>query len=281
MTGIDYRNKANRTSSQTSKEKEVHSAVHHVMSYRLLKGMIVLLATVLLWGVISWILSSVPLRRVQVEGLTRYSEEEILAASGLAEVKRMREVEAESVKQTLTAFYPYISSVRLRYSFPFDYRLHIEEEAPVYYTCIAGDSFALSADLKVLERATSTRRFKEEGLRQISLGGIQSAILGQTLNYGGDFLEQVLTDIDESVLADRVTDVRIGDRYHLSVVCDDRYTLYLGDIDAIKAKLQLGALMLQQVHVPEGYRAMLDVSDLKKTSIRYEGMQDAALAVSE
>ncbi len=100
MTGIDYRNKSNRTSSQTAKEEE-HVAAHHVMSYRILKGMIILLAAVLLWGVISWILSSVPLRRVQVEGLTRYSEEEILAASGLAEVKRMREVEAESVKQAV------------------------------------------------------------------------------------------------------------------------------------------------------------------------------------
>ena len=151
----------------------------------------------------------------------------------------------------------------------------------MYYTRIANDYFALSAELKVLERATSARRFLAEGLQQITLGGVKSAMLGQTLLYDGDYLDRVLQDIDNSVLSDRVTDVHIGDRYHLSVVCDEVYTLFLGDIDSIEAKLQLAALMMQESDLPAGYRALLDVSDLKKTSIRFEGLQDAALSAAE
>lgn len=276
MTGTDYRRK--QRAPQTSAERTPRTAAHDVRSYKLLKILIVLLAALLTWGLVSWASSMIPLRKVQVNGLTRYGEEEVLAASGLATTKKLLDVNAEYAKQSLTAFYPYIHSVKLRYTFPMGYRLEIVEEIPVYYTCIANDYFALSKDLKVLERATSPRRFLEAGMQQVTLGGIQSAMLGQTLDYGGDYLDQVLEDIGNSVLADRVTDVYIGDRYHLSVVCDEIYTLFLGDIHSIEAKLQLGALMLQDANVPAGYHATLDVSDLKKTSIRYDGVKDEALA---
>ena len=261
--------------------KEGQRATHYQASYKLLKVLLFLLGTLLIWGLISWGLSSIPLKKIQVEGLTRYGEEEVLAASGLATVDKLLDVDAEIAKQSLISFYPYIRSVRLRYAFPMGYRLVIEEEQPAYYTCIADDYFALSADLKVLERASSARRFQLEGLRQITLGGIQSAMLGQVLTYDGDYLDRVLEDIGNSILADCVTDVHINDCYHLSVVCDEIYTLYLGDIYSIEAKLQLAALMMQESEVPSGYRAMLDVSDLKKTSIRFEGIRDAALSAAE
>ena len=276
MTGADYR-KGYGVKGSEDRERTAHAP----LSYRVLKGLLFLLGALLIWGLISLGVSSVPLTKVEVEGLTRYGEEEILVTSGLGTTKRMSEVDRESVKQALTSRYPYIRSVRVRYSFPLGYRVMIEEEIPTYYTCIAGDYFALSADLKVLEQATSDRRFLAVGLRQITLGEVKSVMLGQTLRYDGDYLERVLEDIGNSVLADRVTDVHIGDRYHLSVVCDGVYTLFLGDVNAIEAKLQLASLMMGQNDVPAGYRAILDVSDLKKTSIRLIGVQDSSFAEAE
>lgn len=248
---------------------------------RLLKFAVILLAAMLAWSVISWLFSSIPLRHVRVEGLTRYGEEEVLVTSGLASTEKLLDVEADAVREALFAFYPYIRSVRVRYVFPLSYRLVIEEETPVYYTCIAGDYFALSAELKVLERTTSSHRYDEEGLQQITLGGISSAMLGGTLDYGGDYLGEVLEDIGSSELAERVTNVYVGDRYHLSVICDGMYTLYLGDITSIESKLQIAALMLQDTEIPEGYHATLDLSNPKKTSIRYDGVQDGALSAAE
>ncbi|MBQ7320528.1 MAG: FtsQ-type POTRA domain-containing protein [Clostridia bacterium] len=254
---------------------------HREGSRKLLKILLVLLSAALVWGMLSWLLSLVPLRKVRVEGLTRYGEEEVLIAAGLATADKLLSVDAETVRQNLTAFYPYIETVKVRYAFPLGYRLVINEDTPAYYTRIADDYFALSAELKVLERATSPRRFLEEGLQQITLSGIQTAMLGQTLDYGGDYLDRILRDVHASVLADRITDVHVGDRYHLSVVCDGLYTLYLGDTNAIDAKLRLAALMLEEADIPAGYGAVLDVSDLKKTSIRFEGIKDGALEVSE
>ena len=279
MTGTDYRGKQRMSESEATRiERE---SEHNRLSYKLLKILLFLLGALLVWGWVSFGASSIPLKKVEIEGLTRYGEEEVLVASGLATVDKLLDVDVETAKQSLTAFYPYIRSVRLRYAFPLGYRMVIEEEMPVYYTRIANDYFALSAELKVLERATSARRFLAEGLQQITLGGVKSAMLGQTLLYDGDYLDRVLQDIDNSVLSDRVTDVHIGDRYHLSVVCDEVYTLFLGNIDSIEAKLQLAALMMQESDLPAGYRALLDVSDLKKTSIRFEGLQNAALSAAE
>lgn len=279
MTGTDYRGKQRMSESEATRiERE---SEHNRLSYKLLKILLFLLGALLVWGLVSFGASSIPLKKVEIEGLTRYGEEEVLVASGLATVDKLLDVDVETAKQSLTAFYPYIRSVRLRYAFPLGYRMVIEEEMPVYYTRIANDYFALSAELKVLERATSARRFLAEGLQQITLGGVKSAMLGQTLLYDGDYLDRVLQDIDNSVLSDRVTDVHIGDRYHLSVVCDEVYTLFLGNIDSIEAKLQLAALMMQESDLPAGYRALLDVSDLKKTSIRFEGLQNAALSAAE
>ena len=279
MTGTDYRGKQRMSESEATRiERE---SEHNRLSYKLLKILLFLLGALLVWGLVSFGASSIPLKKVEIEGLTRYGEEEVLVASGLATVDKLLDVDVETAKQSLPAFYPYIRSVRLRYAFPLGYRMVIEEEMPVYYTRIANDYFALSAELKVLERATSARRFLAEGLQQITLGGVKSAMLGQTLLYDGDYLDRVLQDIDNSVLSDRVTDVHIGDRYHLSVVCDEVYTLFLGNIDSIEAKLQLAALMMQESDLPAGYRALLDVSDLKKTSIRFEGLQNAALSAAE
>ena len=279
MTGTDYRSKQRMQESERSRVGR--ESAHNPLSYKLLKILVLLLGALLLWGLVSMGVSSIPLKKVEIEGLTRYGEEEVLVASGLATADKLLDVDREIAKQSLTAFYPYIRSVRLRYAFPLGYRMVIEEEVPVYYTRIANDYFALSAELKVLERATSARRFLAEELQQITLGEVRSAMLGQTLRYDGDYLDRVLQDIDNSVLADHVTDVHIGDRYHLSVVCDEVYTLFLGDIESIEAKLQLAALMMMESEVPAGYRALLDVSDLKKTSIRFEGITDTALSVSE
>ena len=279
MTGTDYRSKQRMQESERARVGR--ESAHNPLSYKLLKILVLLLGALLLWGLVSMGVSSIPLKKVEIEGLTRYGEEEVLVASGLATADKLLDVDREIAKQSLTAFYPYIRSVRLRYAFPLGYRMVIEEEVPVYYTRIANDYFALSAELKVLERATSARRFLAEELQQITLGEVRSAMLGQTLRYDGDYLDRVLQDIDNSVLADHVTDVHIGDRYHLSVVCDEVYTLFLGDIESIEAKLQLAALMMMESEVPAGYRALLDVSDLKKTSIRFEGITDTALSVSE
>ena len=276
MTGADY-----RKGYGMKRSEDEGRAAHSPLSYRVLKALLLLLGGLLIWGMVSLGVSSVPLTKVEVEGLTRYGEEEILVTSGLGTTQKMSEVDRESVKQALTSRYPYIRSVRVRYAFPLGYRVIIEEEIPTYYTCIAGDYFALSADLKVLEQATSDRRFMASGLRRITLGEVKSVMLGQTLRYDGDYLERVLADIENSVLADRVTDVHIGDRYHLSVVCDGVYTLFLGDVNSIEAKLQLASLMMRQNDVPAGYRAILDVSDLKKTSIRMVGVQDASFAAAE
>lgn len=276
MTGADYRKEYGIKNSE-NRERTAHTP----LSYRVLKGLLLLLGGLLIWGLISFGVSSVPLKKVEVEGLTRYGEEEILVTSGLGTTKKMSELDRDSVKQALTSRYPYIRSVQVRYAFPLGYRVMIEEETPTYYTCIAGDYFALSADLKVLEQASSDRRFLAVGLRRITLGEVKSVMLGQTLRYDGDYLERVLKDIENSVLADRVTDVHIGDRYHLSVVCDGMYTLFLGDVSAIEAKLQLASLMMGQNDVPAGYRAILDVSDLKKTSIRMVGVQDTSFAEAE
>ena len=281
MTETGYRQDRRRNAAVSKPAENRGMKTHAAASYRLLKILLLILGALLAWGVISWAFSSIPLKQIRVEGLTRYDEEEVLVTSGLATAERLLDVDREAVKDSLVAFYPYIQSVHLRYSFPMGYRLVITEEVPVYYTRIADDYFALSADLVVLERATSSKRFPDEGLRQITLSSVQSAMLGQTLNYGGEFLERVLEEIDASVLGDRVTDVVIRDRYHLSVVCDDMYTLYLGEINSIDAKLQLASLMMKDANIPAGYRATLDVSDLKKTSIRYEGMYDAALAAEE
>ena len=102
----------------------------------------------------------------------------------------------EAADEIAEAIGPYISSVRIRYAFPLGYRVYVEEEAPVYYTRIADDYFAISRELKVLERATSPRRFKAQGLQQITLGGVKSVMLGQTLRYDGEYLDRVLQDID-------------------------------------------------------------------------------------
>ncbi len=281
MTGTDTRNKRPAPAPKKTPEGRGARREHSPASYKLLKILVILLGVLLVWGLLSWLVSAIPLKKVQVQGLTRYGEEEILTCCGLSGTDKLFDVDADAVKQTLTETYPYIEQVRLRYAFPFGYRLEIREVEPVYYTCIAGDYFILSGELMVLERVSTANRCKEMMLQQISLGEAKTVMLGQTLEYGGEYLEQVLAEIDRSILADRVTGVHIANPYHLRVVCDDRYTLYLGDLNAIDAKLKLASLMLQQTDIPEGQRATLDVSDLKKTSIRYDGVEDGLLSTAE
>ena len=281
MTEAGYRKQDKRCAPAEQVNHGENGNMHQDLSYRILKVMLLLMCGLALWGLFSWLFSSIPLRNLQVEGLTRYGEEEVLITSGLSSADRLLGVDRDAVEQSLTAFYPYIRTARLVYAFPMGYRLVIEEEEAAYYTRVADDYFALSAELKVLEKAQSSRRFAEQGLQRITLSGIQSAMLGETLHYDGDYLTHLLQEISDSVLADRVTDVVIGDRYHLSVICDDVYTLYLGDVHSIDAKMRLALLMMQDAELPQGYRAKMDVSNLKKTSIRLEDMQDAALSVTD
>ena len=156
--------------------------------------------------------------------------------------------------------------------------IEVEEETPCYYAEVAGEYYAMNSELKVLERAKSESRFHEAGLLKVVMPDGVKVLLGQTPEYGDDYLTGLLNEVLQSALARRVDRIEIEDRYHVSLLCDGIYTLYLGDIHNIAAKLEVGALMLGDGALQAGVTATLDISNPQKTSIRYNHAETTDVA---
>lgn len=254
------------------------SYTYNKKSLFVLVTVLALVAILAIWGIGKLIYSVIPVGELYVTGLTRYDEDEIICTAGLPDIGKRRQVDREAICEKLLASYPYLKAVHVKYRFPTGTVIEVEEETPCYYAEVAGEYYAMNSELKVLERAKSESRFHEAGLLKVVMPDGVKVLLGQTPEYGDDYLTGLLNEVLQSALAERVDRIEIEDRYHVSLLCDGIYTLYLGDIHNIAAKLEVGALMLGDGALQAGVTATLDISNPQKTSIRYNQAETTDVA---
>lgn len=263
-------------------KKRVEAYKRAAQGRRKRKAREILLSAVLVFGVfivlcvVTYQLLFV-IRKLDVTGSTRYTAEEVLAASGVDLGDHLYSFSSRVAQEVIMLHCPYVASVDVQRTPPGTIAFSVEEEAAVYYADFYGELWELSPSLRVLDPISETDA-KERGLMKLKLPGIQEAISGKKLVFfdgnSEEYLETVLDALGDSELAGRVAMVDLRSPYNISMSCDGKYKLLFGNTDAVETKLRLAAAVLEDTLFESDNKASVDLTDLSATSVIIDNQLD-------
>ena len=205
---------------------------------------------------------------ITITGDTSYSEEEIIAASGLDSKPNLYSFSASSAAKSLRFNCPRITSASFSRSMPNKVEITVVEEEPSYYAEIYGDIYAVSDSLCVMGKIDPS---ETEGLIRLRLQTVESAVAGEKLKLASDraqsFLERATSYIGESPLKLKLTQIDLRSDFNTVMIAEDRYKLVFGTQEDFEIKVRLAAATLEDEMFKTGSRALINLQDTTKTSV--------------
>ncbi|MBQ8208950.1 MAG: FtsQ-type POTRA domain-containing protein [Clostridia bacterium] len=232
--------------------------------------LILILAAALIGAVLIGFFSSYfDLKSINVKGLSKHSEEEIILTSGIETGTKLYSIDSDEAERKILAAYPEIADVTVKKVLPADIVIELTYETPEYFVGITGEYFTLSDSLRVIERTSDRKSLESLGLVYVEMPNIKRAVTGERIEFfGGDevYIEEILKNLSESSFAEEVNRVYIGGKFDIAFVKVGEYRIEMGDFKDQRLKL----LMAEKVMESGGYRGVsgvvLDVSDVSESS---------------
>lgn len=207
---------------------------------------------------------------VSVEGASRYSEKEIIKALGVEYGSNLYSFDADERSNSLVAELPYISKVTIERSWPSTVILHVEEKEACMYVELSDEHYLLTDDMHILEyTADATKLY---GLLKLDMEPetVSRCIVGERLQFADRRTRDIVADaygmIQEAGIEQRVKYIDANNRFAITLGMDDKYTVYMGDIDEFDTKLAFAIGIADKLDtLGKGEKGgNIDVSDVSK-----------------
>ena len=119
------------------------------------------LVLLLLWPMARFAASHLVVEDVRIEGGSAYGIEEILEAAGFDLGDNLPIFKAKNIEESLKKSLPYLKNCNVSFALPGTVIITLNDEAPAFCAEIFGEFYAVSKDLRVLERADTGESFKD------------------------------------------------------------------------------------------------------------------------
>ena len=244
---------------------------------RLLRcGMVVLFGMILLVGSLLLILPNFKVKEIVVEGnLVTTTEQEIVEASGIVEGMEIIGTDWSVAVSNIERQCPVRVTLTVTAS---KVKIHVVELENVYMQY--GDYWvSLDENFKVLD--ISANRADFDGLIEVKLPGIVGVNIGEYVQpvSGTDlsYAKNIMSFLEENGMSARVSCVDVSEKFQISCLVDGNYRVILGKASDLDAKMEIANEILQKKQGIDSY-AVIDVSDLKKTTYRPVGAAEFLMA---
>ncbi len=246
------------------KQRQLNKRMRRRVFYVALFSVLILVSTAVCFFVLFKI------KTVSIEGLTRYSEEEILAAFGVEEGTNLYAFDADDKEKSLVTSLPYINNVIIERDLPSSVIIHVEEKEPCMYVEINEEKYLLTDDMHILEYTASEDKLY--GLLKIRMEpkNVRRCIVGERLEFmdvrTGDIIAQAYEEIIKADVLPRVGYIDANNRFGVYLGFDDCYDVYMGDIDEFDTKLYFAKGIADKLHTlgDRGEKGKIDVSEINK-----------------
>lgn len=206
------------------------------------------LVLLLLYPMAKLAASHLVIEEIRVEGSSIYTSDELLEAVGLKVGDGMPLLSANTAEQTLLSNLPYIHSCDISFELPNILIFDLTDEVAVVYTEIYGEYYALSSELRVLERADSKENYSH--LLYIEIPRVTYAVVGEVLVFDGtedgDYIVEFLSLLDDSELQGRLGKVYFDQKFDIVASVDGKYRVLLGSPADMKLKLATVSKMIEE-----------------------------------
>lgn len=206
---------------------------------------------------------------IKIVGLTKYSEKQIISASGTDIGKHLYSFNSREAAENITMYYPYIESVTITRSAPDKVIFTVVEETAYFYASIFGEYYLFSESMRVLGAAPSD--FSGEGLIKLKLPLVNYAVAGSDIGFleikNEKYIKTAASETISSPMLGRINIIDLRDKYNMTMVADNKYRLIFGTVDSVLLKLKLAEKVFQDTIFTTGNKAIVDLTKLNETSV--------------
>ncbi len=186
-----------------------------------------------------------------VEGTSPYTNDEIIAASGIGLGKSMIFADLEEASENIEKTLPYTDNVRLTKKLPSGIIIRLDETSRAFAVELSAGMYALTnSELKVLELVGEL----PEGVALIAGAVPVKSETGERLVFASDdeatdltyaLIEKIAASVAENGLED-IDLVDVASRSNIYMIYQGRIVLRLGDTTDIESKISLGTRVIKE-----------------------------------
>ena len=229
--------------------------------------MLILSGSICLVGLLLIVLPMFRVQRIEVEGNTYYSDDEIRIASGIEIGEELLAIDMEAVKTGIWKL-DYVDSFKVVRSLN-AVRIVIEERKNVMYTEFNGKYFSIDREMRVLEE--SAEPFSS--FLPVTLPTIASLRVGDQLVFeeeGVDltYVTELLDILNAHGTICSVTSMDVSKKYSVSYVLSGSCRIELGSVSRMDGKLTMIDTILERKGGATAALSVIDVTDLQKPTYR-------------
>ncbi len=192
--------------------------------------------------------SRLVIKEVRVDGSTTFSAEQLMNAGGLTVGDKLPLLTASDIEEELIKVFPYIKSCSVSIELPNTVVFNITDESAAVYSSIFGEYYALSPELRVLERAESADEFSH--LLYIELPRVSRAVVGEKVVFAdgldGTYIIEFLDLFSGSELAGRAGIIYFDEKYDIVASVDDKFRILFGSPIEMSLKLKAACHIIEQ-----------------------------------
>ena len=229
-------------------EEEANDPERRQKAKILIACLVIALVLLLLYPLVRFAMSQLVISEIKIEGNSIYSKDELLIAGGLALGDRLPMFSSDTAEEKILSEMPYLSTCNVTVKLPNVLTISVEEERAVACTQLFGEYYALSKDMKVLERASAPESFDK--LLYIELPFAKRAVVGEKLVFengeNGNYIVNFLELVADSELEGRVGRVYFDKKFDIVASVDGKFRVLFGSPSDMKMKIAAVAKIIEE-----------------------------------
>ncbi len=228
-----------------NKRKEIGRKIFYIAVGASLTVLIALVCIVVFFG----------MKKVEIRGNSRYTDEQILEACGFSPSDNLFGVDLDKAEKAIIKKYPYISNVSFKRILPSTLIITVTEDAPSYCAEIYGDYFLLSEDLRIISKHNIYEDVEvlDMPVIYLKLPQVERAVRGERIifdkssNY--EHLIQFLSKLKDQEIYQRTDCIDASDRYHIVLYTDgSRYKIDIGTSENLDTKIRFVKKVIEEAY---------------------------------
>lgn len=195
---------------------------------------------------------------ITVSGETRYSNNDIIAACGIAKGENLFLINKKSACDNIDSKFPYIEAVEIDRKIPSTVNIHVTEGIPVVMIHENDQYYIISSNNRVLEVDTKCN-YELPLLKGVQLS---KKTLGMSIEFEEDNVRQIVETMMNSIInnsVNKVIEIDLTDLAAITLNYDNRISVRLGSPENIDYKIRTAAVIIAD-ELEANDSGVLDVS---------------------
>lgn len=207
---------------------------------------------------------------ININGNSKYTYEEIIEHIPIEMGENIYSFDTDEIENSIKQALPYVGSVEIKRDLPDTVEITIVEETAYYSAYLAGDTYLLSPNLKVLECVEDNS--VDDEYVPITINNVRRCFVGNYVEFVSERNLAALTSLYSGFEAvgieDRIKRVDFSSRFDITINYDNTFEVYIGDTDNINIKMQFLVGIIEDLkETKPNSKGRIDVSNPQEASV--------------